>query len=41
MARYATHKATSQGKAQTIERRTARAVKYDGAARTTGAGRTR
>lgn len=41
MAKYETHKRTSQGRAQTIERRAVRAVKYDNAARTTGAGRTR
>lgn len=39
MARYETHKRTSQGKARTIARNTARALKYQQPARLTTAGR--
>ena len=41
MPKHTTHKATTAGKARTVALRTARAVKYQSAARTTQAGRAR
>lgn len=39
MAKYLTHKATTQGKAQTLQRRTVRTLKYANTAALTRSGR--